>query len=257
MPRYFIRLAFKGTAYSGWQVQDNAVSVQQKVHDALSVLLGEPIETTGCGRTDTGVHATRFYAHFDVSNAIVNPEKVLYSANAILPHDIVLKELFRVDDTAHARFDARRRTYEYFITTSKNPFLRELAHFEPVLPDMDLMNRACLHLPGTRDFSSFARTHGGTQNPICTVDEALWRKQDELLIFTISSNRFLRNMVRAVVGTLLEVGKGKLDPDAIPALLESTDRGKAGASAPACGLYLSAIEYPYIVFSGKGTIFDL
>jgi tRNA pseudouridine38-40 synthase len=257
MPRYFVRLSYKGTAYSGWQIQDNAVTVQGKVNETLSVLAGTEVSTTGCGRTDTGVHATRFYAHFDLPGPIGDLSRFLYSANAILPEDIVFREIFRVEDTAHARFDASKRTYEYRISTTKNPFLKDLSYQSFAVHDIERMNSACNLMIGTHDFSCFARTHSGSSNPVCTVYEAYWRAQGDILIFTISANRFLRNMVRAVVGTMLEIGSGKQSADSIPELIRKGERSEAGASAPASGLYLCEVVYPFITNPGKGSFFDI
>jgi tRNA pseudouridine38-40 synthase len=254
--RYFIRLSFKGTAYSGWQIQDNAVSVQGKLNDALTVLAGSPVETTGCGRTDTGVHATLFYAHFDTDSAIEDIARFLYSANAILPADIALKELFSVAPDAHARYSATGRTYEYMITNTKNPFLKDYTHYTSATPDLKSMNEACQLLLGTRDFSCFSRSNSGTTNFICDIRSAEWKFRDELLVFTITANRFLRGMVRAVVGTMLDIGYGKMSPQSITELIASKDRSKAGASAPAAGLFLCGVEYPFVTNPGKGNLYN-
>ncbi|HEX5001447.1 MAG TPA: tRNA pseudouridine(38-40) synthase TruA [Bacteroidia bacterium] len=257
MQRYFLRLSYKGSGYAGWQLQENATSVQEKLNAALSVLIGRDITTTGCGRTDTGVHATCFYAHLDLEAPETDPDRFIYKLNAILPNDIAVQELLPVTEQAHARFDARKRTYEYLITHEKNPFLRDLTYFLPGSADIVMMNKACKHLLQTTDFTCFSKTHSGTINPICTISHAVWEERDGILVFTISANRFLRGMVRAVVGTLLQVGNGRREVDSVKELIASGDRSLAGASVPACGLYLCEVEYPYLINPGKATIFEL
>jgi len=257
MQRYFLRLSYKGSGYAGWQIQENAVSVQEKLNEALSLLIGHATNTTGCGRTDTGVHATRFYAHFDLEEPETDPERFIYKLNAILPFDIVAIELVPVSGQAHARFDARKRTYEYLISGTKNPFLKDLTHFLPGAVDLKKMNTACSYLLQTADFTCFSRTHSGTINPVCTITEARWEERDGLLVFTVSANRFLRGMVRAIVGTLLQIGIGRREVESVQELIASRDRSMAGASVPSNGLYLCEVEYPYITNPGKGTIFEL
>ena len=249
MPRFFLKLSFKGTAYAGWQIQENAVSVQEKLNDALSVLLGKKITTTGCGRTDTGVHAKQFYAHFDVPDEINDSGKLVYSLNAILPSDIAIHELIPVKDDQHARFDASKRTYEYFISTAKNPYLKEFSMFNHSLPDLNLMNEAGKHLIQQSDFSSFSKSNTQVKTNICHISRADWEMRNGLLVFTVSADRFLRGMVRAIVGTLLEVGILKMSPERLPEIIELKNRSEAGTTVPACGLYLSQVEYPFLPVS--------
>jgi tRNA pseudouridine38-40 synthase len=244
MPRYFVRLAFRGTRYSGWQLQENAISVQEKLNDALTVLCGYPILTTGCGRTDTGVHAREFYAHCDCDEA---GPKFLHQLNAILPDDIAVYSILPVHPHAHARFDAISRTYKYYITLIKDPFLKDLAMFGHFNADLELMNEACISLMSFRDFSSFSKSNTQVKTNICTISSAGWSQADNTLIFTITADRFLRGMVRAVVGTLIGVGSGKISVDQFKDIIMKGDRKAAGMSVPACGLYLTSVTYPYPV----------
>jgi tRNA pseudouridine38-40 synthase len=244
--RYVIRLAYKGTRYHGWQKQHNAVSVQSVLDEKLSLLLGENIETLGCGRTDTGVHAKDFYVHFDASNPQEGAHLV-YKLNHILPNDIAVFEVFEVPETFNARFDATSRTYEYWITQVPNPFLLEDAWYRYGKLDMELMNAAAKLLLGKKDFECFSKVHTQVNNFICEITHAEWTQQEDRLVFTISANRFLRNMVRAIVGTLVEVGKGKLTLLDVQDILDSKNRCEAGQSVPAHGLYLTKIEYPRLL----------
>lgn len=246
MPRFFLRMSFKGTAYSGWQIQDNAISVQEKLNHALSTVMGYAVETIGCGRTDTGVHAKQFFTHFDVPEIPVTNERFFYSLNSILPPDISIHEIIPVKDNNHARFDATSRTYEYFVNTGKNSFLREFTMFTPVIPDIALMNEAASHLTGTGDYSSFSKTHTQVKTNICEISKATWEQRKGLFVFTITADRFLRGMVRAIVGTLLDAGISKIEPARIREIINSKNRSEAGVTVPACGLYLSEIKYPYI-----------
>jgi len=246
MPRFFLRLSYKGTAYAGWQIQENAVSAQEKLNHALAILLKSEIATTGCGRTDTGVHARQFYVHFDFETVIEDGTKFCNQLNGILPNDIHIQELISVANESHARFDATRRTYEYFISPGKNPFLKEFAMLMHVPPDLERMNEACSHLLRHGDFTSFSKSNTQVKTNVCHITKAEWTTRNGLLVFTISADRFLRGMVRAVVGTMIEVGQNKLSPPEIAEIIDKKDRSEAGASVPACGLYLTSIEYPYI-----------
>jgi len=246
MPRFFLRLSFKGTAYAGWQIQDNAISVQEKLNNALSVLMNYPVVTTGCCRTDTGVHAKQFFVHFDTAAAIEQEEKLVYSLNAILPGDISVHQLIAVADDQHSRFDANSRTYEYFISTGKNPFMKEYTMHSYTLPDASLMNASCLYLIQKEDFSSFSKSNTQVKTNICHITKAEWETRNGLLVFTISADRFLRGMVRAIVGTLLDIGTSKLPVDVLPEIISSRNRSEAGVTVPACGLFLSRIEYPFL-----------
>jgi tRNA pseudouridine38-40 synthase len=244
--RYFLEIKFRGTNYHGWQVQENAHTVQQELNNALLALLKNEVTTIGCGRTDTGVHATQFYVHFDAEYKLEDEVRFVYSLNCILPWDISVMRMIAVHPEAHARFDATSRTYEYKIVTAKEPFLKELALFEPVAFDIELMDVAATELLNFDDFKAFTKGEVESGTTICNVTEACWKKQNELIIFKITANRFLRNMVRAIVGTLLEVGKKRIDIERFKKIIESEERAEAGASVPGYGLYLTKAEYPYI-----------
>ncbi|MES2061275.1 MAG: tRNA pseudouridine(38-40) synthase TruA [Bacteroidota bacterium] len=244
--RYFIELAYDGTNYHGWQVQPNAVTVQELLDKALTTLLRQPIETTGCGRTDTGVHAKDFFAHLDV-NAVDDKQIIIdkRSLNALLPHDIAIKNIIPVHPEAHARFDATRRSYEYHIHFEKNPFLHGYSWLLRDTPDIDLMNRAAAIVIEYTDFSCFSKSNTQVKTNNCKIAKAEWVETENGIVFHISADRFLRNMVRAIVGTLLMVGKGEMQPEDIRQIIESKNRSSAGMSVPACGLYLTEIKYPY------------
>lgn len=243
--RYFIEFAYKGTNYHGWQFQPNAASVQETLNRALSVLLGTAIDATGAGRTDTGVHARQMFAHFDYENPI-DIALMAYKLNSYLPKDIAVHRIIPVHDEAHARFDATRRTYEYHIHTFKDVF-EDHGSWQYKQPlDTAKMNEAASLLFAHTDFQCFSKvnTDVGTFN--CRIFAAQWAKENDRLIFTISADRFLRNMVRAIVGTLVNVGLKKISPAEFNTIIEGKDRNKAGVSVPAHGLYLTKIEYDYI-----------
>lgn len=247
MQRYFIKLAYKGTAYHGWQIQENTPNtVQQVLNEKLSMVLNEPITVTGCGRTDTGVHAKDFYAHFDSTKEELHLHegKWLHKLNSVLPPDIAIYKIYAVHAEANSRFDATARTYEYYISKEKNPFLTDSAHFSHINYNVDAMNNAAKLLLKYSDFSCFSKSNTQTFTNNCKITEAYWKEENGLLIFTISADRFLRNMVRAIVGTLLEIGEGKLNDQDLIKIIESKDRSNAGVSVPACGLYLKKITYP-------------
>lgn len=241
--RYLLQLAYKGTRYHGWQKQHNAISVQSVLEEKLSLIVGENIETLGCGRTDTGVHAKDFYAHFD-STKTLDLNRMVYKLNQLLPNDIVALNLLEVSSDFNARFDAISRTYEYWITQKSNPFLVELAWYQYGKLDIHRMNEAAKLLIGKKDFQCFSKVHTQVDNFICELTFAHWDIQGEKLVFTITANRFLRNMVRAIVGTLMEVGKGKLSVQDVQDILDSKNRCEAGQSVPAQGLFLTRIDYP-------------
>jgi tRNA pseudouridine38-40 synthase len=246
--RYFIELAYDGTNYHGWQVQQNAISVQEVLNKALTTILREPIETTGCGRTDTGVHARQLYAHFDSENSkseILNP-KTEISINAILPSDIAVKRIIPVHTDAHARFDAVLRSYEYHVHFEKDPFKINLSWELRDKPDVALMNVAARIIMEYTDFSCFSKSNTQVFTNNCKMARAEWVHADGCLIFHISADRFLRNMVRAIVGTLMLVGKKEIEPVDVRKIIESKSRGNAGVSVPACGLYLTEVKYPYL-----------
>ncbi|MEL1241629.1 tRNA pseudouridine(38-40) synthase TruA [Flavobacterium flavipallidum] len=243
--RYFIKLAYNGTLYHGWQIQPNAASVQETLNKAFSVLLHSEISLMGAGRTDTGVHAKEMYAHFDFETAFDIP-KLIHKLNSYLPKDIVIYGIFPVDNEAHCRFDATKRTYEYHINTFKDAFLQEQSWYYNQTLDIDLMNEAAQLLLNYTDFQCFSKVHTDVNTFDCSIYEAYWKKEGNKLIFTISANRFLRNMVRSIVGTLVNIGLHKINLNDFIAIIESKNREKAGFSVPAHGLYLTKIKYPYI-----------
>ena len=246
--RYFLEIAYDGTAYHGWQVQPNAVAVQEKLNYALATYLREDVETIGAGRTDTGVHARQLYVHFDSTNPklAAAPARAMHSLNALMPYDIAINRILVVHDDAHARFDAIERSYEYHIHTKKDPFLINKSWYTRDVPDIVKMNEAAQLLLGTKDFECFSKSHTQVFTNICTIKEAKWVQVGDGFIFHITADRFLRNMVRAIVGTLLEVGiKGK-PISFVEEVLASKNRSKAGVSVPAHGLYLTRVIYPYL-----------
>ncbi len=246
--RYFICLSYKGTNYHGWQAQDNAPTVQAALNKALSVLLKEDIQTLGAGRTDAGVHARHYIAHFDsLSLARMLPVMpVAYKLNCMLPNDICIHSIEPVHDTAHARFDALSRTYKYYVHLEPDPFVLDTSAYIPYALDVERMNAACLKLFDFEDFTSFAKLHSDNKTNICKLMEAHWEQAPGALVFTITADRFLRNMVRAIVGTLFEVGRGKMSIDDFVGVIQRRERGGAGISAPAQGLFLERIQYPYL-----------
>jgi tRNA pseudouridine38-40 synthase len=246
MPRYFIELAYQGETFHGWQLQNNAVTVQELVNKSLSICLKTEIETTGCGRTDTGVHASQYFAHFDFTDEIKDLDKLKYSLNAILPTSIVIYKIVEVHSEAHARFDAKLRSYSYYITHHKNVFLNACTLYFPISISLDAMNLAASELIKFDDFACFSKKGAQHHTTICTVSEATWYYENNLLIFSISANRFLRGMVRAIVGTMLEVGQGKLSHENYIHLLNSKNRSEAGPTVEPQGLFLEEIRYPFI-----------
>lgn len=243
--RYFIKLAYNGTHYHGWQYQPNAASVQEMMNKAFSVLLNTEISLMGAGRTDTGVHAKKMYAHFDFETSFDIPNLV-HKLNSYLPKDIVVYDIIPVHDQAHTRFDATKRTYEYHIHTFKDVFLQEQSWYFHQKLDVDLMNEASKLLFNFTDFQCFSKVNTDVNTFDCTISEAYWKQENGNLIFTISANRFLRNMVRAIVGTLINIGLNKITLADFIAIIESKNRDKAGFSVPAHGLYLTQIEYDYL-----------
>ena len=244
--RLFVQLSYDGSPFCGWQFQPNVPSVQAEVERALSIVFGEPVAVVGAGRTDTGVNARHYLAHFDVSAwPDEETDRLLRKLNAILPPAIVAEAFYRVADNAHARFDAISRTYRYYIHTDKDPFIRHSCrcwyHF-----DVDAMNQGARLLLGRHDFSSFEKTGGANKTSLCTVTEARWEAVDAThLVFTITADRFLRNMVRATVGTLLEVGRGRYAPEWVAEVLAAQNRSEAGQSVIGEALFLEEIRYPY------------
>jgi tRNA pseudouridine38-40 synthase len=246
MSRFFIRLSYDGTHYHGWQLQQNAHSVQAELNEKLSTLLGKSINVVGCGRTDTGVHAREFFAHFDIDGLVYSVKDLAYKLNRFLPEDIAVDSIFPVDDEMHARFSAVSRTYKYFISREKTPFKRHLSYFLNAPLDVEAMQYATKVILVNEDFTSFSKLHTQTATNICKVTEAKWKIVDDELVFTISADRFLRNMVRAIVGTLLEIGKGKLQAGEMQRIIDAKDRSQAGFSVPPQGLFLEKVKYPFI-----------
>jgi len=247
--RYFLFLSFKGTAYNGWQLQPGKATVQGVVNKALTTILGELINVTGAGRTDTGVHSSFFCCHFDSKkNELENDQQLLYKLNGFLPGDISLTRISKVTPEANARFDAVSRTYCYTILKEKDPFLADTGWLLFWDLDIDKMNKAAAILLRHNDFTSFCRLHGGNKTNLCKISEAKWTDTGKTLVFTITADRFLRNMVRAITGTMIPVGRGKLSIADFESIIEGKNRGLAGQSAPAQGLSLTSISYPKELF---------
>lgn len=243
--RYFINLSYDGAAYHGWQVQPDDVTVQQRLNEALATLLRIPVETVGAGRTDAGVNAACMVAHFDCDALPYPPEQLAYKLNRILPPDIAIHGIRPVKDDAHARFSALARTYHYYIYTEKSPFRRRYAMRLPFAVDYEKMNRATEILLQTEDFTSFSKLHTDTKTNICHVTAARWEETEPgLWRFSITADRFLRNMVRAVVGTLLDVGRGKITEDDLRRIINAHDRCSAGDSVMGEALFLADVRYP-------------
>ncbi len=248
MSRYFIEIKYDGTDYHGWQIQQNAHSVQAEINNALSTLLQEEIMVSGAGRTDTGVHAQQFFAHFD-TNQNFDKDQLIYKLNYFLPPTISCSSIVQVMDTAHARYSATERTYEYWITPTKNPFLNRKAYYFPYALNLELMNEATTELLNYTDFSCFSKSNTDTLTNDCTINFARWELKNDGIIFTISANRFLRNMVRAIVGTLIEIGQQRVTIDDFKKIINSKNRSEAGVSVPAHGLYLTQVKYPKEIFN--------
>lgn len=252
--RYFIELSYDGAAYCGWQRQPDAPTVQQALEKALSTLLRQEIEVVGAGRTDTGVNASYYVAHFDCENGVKDCAQLVYKLNLILPQDIAVKRVREVTPEAHARFDAVEREYTYYISQRKNPFRRYSAWQYYVPLDVERMNEAAATLLDYDDFTSFAKLNSNNKTNICRVVKAEWRRaewDEDLLIFTIRADRFLRNMIRAIVGTLVDVGRGRYTVEEFADILHSRDLSRSSAGAPAVGLFLSDVEYSENVYIEK------
>jgi tRNA pseudouridine38-40 synthase len=247
--RYFIFISYKGTSYHGWQLQPNSVTVQQILENALSVILNEKISTIGAGRTDTGVHASFFCAHFDTDNAdLLNVKNLIFRLNTFLPPDISVYSIKKVFPDANARYSAVSRTYKYYITKIKDPFFDNSSWFLHGKINIEAMNEACKLMMTHSDFTSFSKLHSDAKTNICTIYSAEWKEADNRMVFTIKADRFLRNMVRAIVGTMINVGSGKINLKEFEGIILAKDRCKAGLSAPAKGLFLVNIEYPDEIF---------
>jgi tRNA pseudouridine38-40 synthase len=247
--RYFLFLSYKGTSYHGWQIQPDSVTVQKVLDEALSTVLNKKTETTGAGRTDTGVHALFFCAHFESSRENLQEDNnLIFKLNRFLPRDISINSIRKVYPDAHARFSAISRTYKYFISRKKDPFAENSSWYLYGNIDVNLMNEASALLLEQTDFTSFSRLHSDNKTNICHIMYAGWEEKDQILIFTIKADRFLRNMVRAIVGTMIELGTGRKTISQFIDIMKANDRCKAGKSAPAEGLYLTHIEYPVEIF---------
>lgn len=255
--RYFLKLSYNGEKFHGWQSQPNAVGVQQKIEEALSIVTRLPISIVGAGRTDAGVHAREMYAHFDLPEGIKDKGKLILSLNRLVGKDIAIADIVKVSDNAHARFDAIERTYKYFVNFHKSPFVYPYSWHSPAPLDIDKMNEAASVLIETSDFTSFAKLHSDAKTNICDVRYARWETIentdgimpgliDNGMVFTISADRFLRNMVRAVVGTLVEVGRGKITLGQFRDIIAKKDRCSAGVSMPGEALFLWSVKYPYL-----------
>ena len=245
--RYFMELAYRGEPFHGWQIQPGAESVQERIEKALSTLTRRPIPVTGAGRTDAGVNAHSMTAHFDVD--FEPDERFLKALDSMCGPDIAIHSIRRVKDEAHARFDATERSYRYFVTTAKNPFAGKLAWRVAPTIDFEAMNEAAEMILGRRDFTSFSKLHTDVKTNICDLRRALWHQIDaDSWYFEIAADRFLRNMVRAVVGTLMEVGRHKIEPKGIIDILEQKNRCAAGTSVPGEALFLWSVEYPAEIY---------
>lgn len=241
--RYFITFSYDGTAYHGWQIQPHSVTVQEELQKALSTLMRKPMEVVGAGRTDTGVHARKMIAHFDHDEVLDCPQLV-YKLNKLLPRDIAVQHVEPVADDMHARFSAKSRTYHYYVHLDKNPFLRSYSWQVYGNPDFELMNRAARVLMEYKDFTSFSKVNTDTRTNDCTITEARWdRVGEDQWRFTVTANRFLRNMVRAIVGTLMEVGRGRMTIEQLRSVIEAKDRCRAGDSVPGNALFLVEVLY--------------
>ncbi|MGB0198882.1 MAG: tRNA pseudouridine(38-40) synthase TruA [Flavobacteriaceae bacterium] len=249
--RYFIELTYDGSAYHGWQRQPNGVSIQSTLEDALHTLLGQPVVVVGAGRTDAGVHARQIFAHIDVNHPL--HENFTYRINQFLPKDIAVRHIHHVNDAAHARFDAVARSYEYHLTTTKNPFLVSYAYNFGKNLDMAAMNQAASLLLNHTDFKCFSKSKTDVKTYDCDITHAEWTCKGSDWVFSITANRFLRNMVRAIVGTLIEVGLGKMSLEDFQTVLRSRSRSEAGFSVPAHGLYLMQVVYPNTIFVDHAT----
>jgi tRNA pseudouridine38-40 synthase len=242
--RYFIYLAYNGKDFCGWQIQPNGTTVQETLEHSLSVLLQQSVAITGAGRTDAGVHARLMIAHADLPIEPEDAPNLTERLNRMLPRTIAIDKIVPVRPDAHARFDALSRTYQYYITGRKCPFQYELVYKMKELPDMEIMNQAARILLDYSDFTSFSKLHTDVKNNNCRIMQAEWSMQGDCMVFTIQADRFLRNMVRSIVGTLLDVGKGKLSLDGFRAVIESKNRSNAGASVAAQALFLTEVAYP-------------
>ena len=243
MQRYYLHLAYDGTNYSGWQVQPKVNTVQETIEKALKIFVPDLKCIVGCGRTDAGVHAKNYYAHFDTITPII--PNLVFKLNAVLPRDIAIKDLFTAEEHVHARFGAADRTYEYYVHFEKNPFENHYSVYHNRTLNIDLMNEACQYLLGEQDFSAFSKSRTQTYTNDCNVKFAQWETNDVGMVFTITANRFLRNMVRAIVGTMFKIGEGTITPEELKIIIAGKERSAAGKSVHPQGLFLSKIYYPH------------
>ncbi len=248
MKRFFLELSYEGSAYKGWQRQPNANSVQETIEEGLATLLRQEVSIVGAGRTDAGVHAKQLFAHLDLDMKFSEAKALAHRLNAYLPNSIAINSIVEVLPTAHARFDASQRSYEYVLTPHKNPFLVNNAYYHSGVLCFKSMNEAAERLKKFTDFQCFSKSNTDVKTFDCSLTNAVWEQGQEYWVFKISANRFLRNMVRAIVGTLLEVGKGNYLPEYIDKIVESKDRSQAGFSVPAHGLFLTEVRYPSNIF---------
>jgi tRNA pseudouridine38-40 synthase len=247
MNRYFCEIAFLGTDFFGWQSQPRERNIQDTITEALRKTLQQPdLKIFGCGRTDTGVHASQFYFHFDSNNEIIEPDKLVYKLNRMLPASIAIKRMFKTEKDLHARFDAVSRTYQYHINYFKDPFLKDVSWHHNRNLNINKMNAAAALLIQNDDFAAFSKTGADNKTTHCKITVAFWQQKENDLLFTITANRFLRNMVRAIVGTLIEVGMENITVSGFEKIIKSKSRSMAGTSAPAKGLFLTAVNYPKI-----------
>ncbi|MDP4240372.1 MAG: tRNA pseudouridine(38-40) synthase TruA [Bacteroidota bacterium] len=244
--RYFLQIAYNGGDYNGWQIQPNGITVQEELEKALEILLRLRIGVTGCGRTDTGVHASDFYAHFDIpeEGMLLPVNQLKYKLNLLLPSSIVIHDIFKVNPDIHARFSALSRTYKYRISMAKNPFCNGFAYFYHQRLDVETMNKAAAILKEYNDFSCFSKSGTQVKTNICHITHAKWDQDGSMLVFTITADRFLRNMVRAIVGTMLDVGRSRITLEDFRKVIENKNRCNAGFSVPPQGLFLSEVKYP-------------
>ena len=252
--RYFLKLAYNGKNHHGWQVQPNSETIQGVMNHAVGLIIREEVNLVGAGRTDTGVHAREYFAHFDTKQDLGSEkdlEHLVFKLNNFLPKEIAVYDLFPVGPKVHARFDAINRTYKYYISRVKDPFRHDTSYYNYGDLNLERMNEAARILFSYKDFSSFSKTNTQTDNNLCELYQAEWEQQGHMLIFTIKANRFLRNMVRAIVGTLLDVGQSKLDVLEMHRIIQDQSRSSAGYSAPARGLFLYKIEYPERLFEAR------
>jgi tRNA pseudouridine38-40 synthase len=250
MSRYFVEVKYKGTLYSGFQKQQNAGSVQEEIEKAFGIFFRNSFQMTCSSRTDTGVHALQNFLHFDYEGSITD-ENSIYNINAILPPDIVVKKIYLVQNQSHCRFDATCRTYQYYIHRKKDPFLKEIAYFYPFRLDMDILKQSALLIKDHADFTSFSKRRTQVKTFTCNILDSKWKMQGDLFVYSVKANRFLRGMVRGLVGTMLLAGRKKISLSGFEEILNSSQSSKADFSVPGHGLFLAAVEYPESVFQEK------